>query len=179
MLKRYLTIVLGAAACASGISASAATSTVSPADRMFAMKAAQGGMAEIAAAGVAQKNSTNPVILAFAKKMIADHSMAGKKLAAIAKQNGMMLPMSMAPADVKMRATMEAMHGVDFDHAYLRGQRMGHAKMAALFEQEAATGSNPALVAFSKATLPTVKEHLALVTKDMKMKSGGMMKSSM
>lgn len=54
------------------------------ADKEFATKAAQAGIAEVAEARLALKNSTRPDIQNFARRMIADHTKAGDQLKTIA-----------------------------------------------------------------------------------------------
>ena len=65
-------------------------------------------------------------------------------------------------------AKLEVLRGNAFDHAYLTSQVAGHQKMLALMQTEASSGTDPKLVAFAKATIPTVKQHLALAQSDIK-----------
>ncbi len=124
--------------------------------------AAVAGFAEIAEAGTALKNSTDARVKSFARKMIADHSKAGRELALLAKQQGSALPNSVGPLDAKSRGTLEGLHGAQFDAAYLLHQRYAHEKTIALFKKEAAAGRDPDIVAYAKKTLPTLSEHLQM-----------------
>ena len=157
-------LVLSGAAFVS--SAAPAFAIASPADQAFVTAAAQGGMAEVADATLALTNSTDPTVLAFAKKMIADHSKANKKLAAIAKGDDYTLPSNLDSDNTQEKGALQKLKGKTFDTLYIKGQEQGHEKMEQVMRSEIATGKNPALVAFAKATLPTVEEHLSLAKSD-------------
>src|ERR1700729_2373711 len=57
-------------------------------DRLFATLAAEGGMAEVDVAKLAQQKSRNEAVIAFAKQMIDDHGKTNAQLASLAKQAG-------------------------------------------------------------------------------------------
>jgi len=61
-------------------------------DATFMKLAAQGGMAEVGEATLAQTMGQSPAVKAFAAKMLADHGKANAKLAAIAKMKSVTLP---------------------------------------------------------------------------------------
>src|SRR5438105_9310947 len=69
-------------------------------DRLFAMLAAQSGMAEVDLAKLAGQRSRNEDVAAFAKQMIQDHGKGNEKLSSLAKQAGIPLPNDLA-ADQK------------------------------------------------------------------------------
>ncbi|GAC1525726.1 MAG: hypothetical protein NVS2B8_10840 [Vulcanimicrobiaceae bacterium] len=164
MIRMLPTLLASAAFAAGPLAAQAAPNAQ---DIAFAKVAARGGMAEVTDATLAAKHSTNPVIKAFAAKMLADHGKANVELAAIARARNIALPSDLGPVNTKMKGTLEGLHGKTFDSAYLQGQRQSHVQTAALFRKEIATGSDPKLVAFAKRVLPTVDEHLALDATDL------------
>ena len=141
---------------------------------MFVHAAAQGGMAEVAAGTLAEQRSTNASVKAFAMKMVSDHTKANAKLASIAKSKDVMLPTTVGPQNMKMKAALENLHGTAFDTSYMQGQKAGHMQMETVMKTEIASGKDADLVAFAKMTLPTVQAHLALDQKDLAMMSKSM-----
>lgn len=144
-----------------------ARTTASAQDVSFARMAAQGGMAEVADATLAQTNGTSPQVKSFAAKMLVDHGKANKQLTAIAKTEQISLPSDIGPVNTKMKGTLESLKGTTFDSAYLQQQRQSHVQTAALFKKEIANGKDAKLVAFAKTVLPTVMQHLALDRQDL------------
>ena len=154
--------------------ATPASAAVSTQDAAFVRQAAQGGMAEVAAGTLAEQRSTNPNVKAFGMKMVGDHTKANAKLASIAKAKNVMLPTSVGPSNMKMKAALESVHGTAFDTSYMQGQKAGHMQMETVMKTEIASGKDADLVGFAKMTLPTVEAHLTLAEKDL-----GMMSKSM
>jgi putative membrane protein len=162
-----------AAAIAGAAPASAATTALSAQDQTFVQKAAQGGMAEVADATVVSRKTSDPAVKAFAQRMIDDHGKANAKLETIARTLGVTLPSSIGPDNSAMKGKLQNESGKTLDSTYLTGQRTAHEQTIALFKQEAQSGSNPQLVAFAKATLPTIESHLQMDEKDISSMSGG------
>ncbi len=178
--KRSFTPLAAVGAGALLLIAAPASAAVSVQDSAFVTAAAQGGMAEVAAGTLAEQRSTNTHVKAYAAKMVADHTKANAKLASIAKMKSVMLPSSLAPADMKMKGALESVHGIAFDTSYMQGQKAGHMKMETVMKMEIANGKDADLVSFAKMTLPTVEAHLELAEKDLSMMNNSMssMKSS-
>jgi putative membrane protein len=128
-------------------------------DKDFAMKAAQAGMAEIAEARIALKNSQRPDVQIFARRMIADHTKANEQLKTIAKEQGIELPNAPDDGDLMRMKQLGALAGKDFDNAYIQQEVKDHQAAVALFAQESDSGQNPQLKSFATTTLPTLKEH--------------------
>jgi putative membrane protein len=61
-------------------------------DSEFAMKAAQGGLAEVTEGQLAASKASDPKIKEFGQKMVADHGKANEELKAAAQQSGITLP---------------------------------------------------------------------------------------
>ncbi len=164
MNNKVLLGTITAAAVCFGVAVYApAVAAPSMADTTFAMKAAQGGMAEVADGKLALRKSTNANVHAIAQRMVTDHSLANAKLEAIALAEGIMLPATPAPADQAMMARQRSLAGAAFASSYLKGQATAHEMTIALFQKEIATGSDRRLVAFARNTLPTIQSHLAMI----------------
>ena len=155
MKRRILlaTLIVGAAHAAD----------ISPQDQEFFMKAAAGGMAEVAAGKLAQTKGASPEVRDFGAMMVKDHTKANEKLKSIAQGKNVTLP---TEPDAKHKATqqkLEALSGSAFDRAYVEAQVADHEATASLLERQIDAGQDPDARAFAQETLPTVSAHLATV----------------
>ncbi len=157
--------LLPLAACADNPPAPAPTVPAGPpplaaADAAFITAAAQGGLAEIQEAQLAQTMSHNARVRAFASKMTTDHSKVDDQLKQIAMTKGVMLPT--APSDMQMQqmTTLQGLMGHKFDHEYIADQVSDHQQMLQLFQTEAQTGTDPDLKTFAANSVPVLQSHL-------------------
>src|SRR5581483_9505444 len=74
------------------------------ADSTFAMKAAQGGMAEVKMGQLAEQKASSPEVKQFAQRMVTDHTKANSELKQAAAQDNITLPTSL---DSKDQATYD------------------------------------------------------------------------
>jgi len=135
----------------------------SNADKDFVMKAAEAGMAEVAEARIALKNSQRPDVQMFARRMIADHTKANEQLKTIAREQGIDMPNGPGDEDIMRMKQLSALAGKDFDNAYIQQEVKDHQAAVALFTQESDSGQNAQLKSFATTTLPTLKEHDKMV----------------
>jgi putative membrane protein len=131
-------------------------------DRLFTTLAAQGGMAEVALAKLAQQKSRNDAVTAFAKRMIDDHGKSNAQLAELAKQAGLPLPTEPAPEQLEMNQRLSTLNPTDFDVEYMRAQVIDHQKTVQLLLWVITSGQNAELQRFASRTLPDVLHHLQL-----------------
>jgi putative membrane protein len=131
-------------------------------DRLFALLAASGGMAEVGAGKLAERKGSGASVKEFAGRMVQDHTKANDQLADIAKPGNIPLPTELDPEHRAMQADLEKLSGPEFDVAYMRAQVQEHQKTAQLLEWEIGSGQDMALVHFASETLPKVLEHLQL-----------------
>jgi putative membrane protein len=141
------------------VTVAAARADVSTSDRDFVTKAAEAGLAEIAEARVALKNSQRPDVQIFARRMIADHTKAHEQLKSIAKAKGIEMPNAPSDLDLMRLKAMGALAGDDFDNAYIKQEVEDHNTAVELFVQESDDGQDAQLKSFAATTLPTLKEH--------------------
>src|SRR3954451_1943537 len=155
-----LTLIFGTAAVC--LTAVQATAQMSPADQTFATKAAAGGRAEVSLGQVATKNAASPQVRQFGQQMVIDHTQSDQELQAIARKQKVMLPEKPDAASLAKDQRLQATTGADFDAAYAAAMVEDHQKDIAEFEQEAASGKDPALKAFAEKYLPVLKHHLQM-----------------
>jgi len=132
-------------------------------DITFFVKFSAAGSTEIALAKIAQQKSKNRAVLSFASKMVADHTKADDKLAAIANAQAVSLPQVTSDNLARLQSQLGAASPKDFGTLYKADNVAGHEQALAILKTEIATGKDTALVAYAKSALPTVQRHARLV----------------
>ena len=143
-----------------------AQSSVSAADRAFLMNASEANMGEVAAGGLAAKRGASADTRALGKRYVDNHRSNQQKLVMLAQTLNISLPMHPSQADMMEMAKLKGLSGGAFDAAFLAMEEKGHMKNIMAFKHEAAASSNPTIVAYAKASLPVLEEHLQIATDD-------------
>ena len=151
-VKPYLLMV----ACAMPFAAYAG----SP-DESFYKNLAEGGLAEVSDATLAQQSATDPKLKDFAAMMIKDHTKttAGMK-AFLAKNTDLKAPTDLDQRRTGMLDNLKSAQDKDFDHTYMDQQVAAHQEMLTLMKGFADHGDNADLKAMAGKTAPTVQMHL-------------------
>ncbi len=131
-------------------------------DSTFAVKAAQGGLAEVQMGQLATQKASNSDVKAFGQQMVDDHSKANDEFKSIASRKGVTLPTSMDAKDQATYDRLSKLNGAAFDRAYMADMVKDHRTDIAEFEHEASSGSDPDIKGFASKTLPTLKHHLEM-----------------
>lgn len=139
---------------------SAAAANMAKKDNDFAMKAAQGGAAEVELGKLAQTQGADPKIKEFGEKMATDHAKADDELKTAA--SGMNLPQEPDKKQKSAEEKLSKLQGDKFDKEYARMMLKDHEEDIALFKKEANSGQDPNLKAYAQKTLPTLEEHLRM-----------------
>jgi putative membrane protein len=132
----------------------------SSADTVFAMKAAQGGMAEVKLGQLAAEKASDPDVKAFGQKMVDDHSKANDQLKSVASAENMTLPADVDAKDQSEYQKLSQLSGPAFDKAYMKGMVKDHETDVKEFQKEANSGKDPQLKQFASTTLPILQSHL-------------------
>ncbi len=143
-------------------SADAAQAVYSISTEDFARMAMSSDMFEIRSSEMAQEKAEAEAVKSFAADMIKDHEKAEADMKAAAEKGNAQLPASaeLAPKHAAMLQQLEAADGADFQTLYVDMQAQSHMEAVALFRTYAGSGDNEAIVAFAKATLPTLEGHM-------------------
>lgn len=144
----------------------------SSADRKFVTEAAMGGMKEVELGRLANERGASEAVRQFGQHMVEDHTRANQELMAAASAAGLTPP---AALDAKTRAAVQKLSrlsGAEFDREYSKMMVKDHEKAVALFEREAARGTQSDLKSFASATLPTLQGHLQMA-RDLAASTGG------
>ena len=147
----------GAASASAGSAASVAT-----ADKAFAMKAAAGGLAEVALGKLAQQNGSNDQVKQFGSRMVDDHSKANDELKQIASTKGITLPTDVDAKHKSEMAKMQKLTGAQFDRAYMDSMVKDHKEDVSDFRKESTAGKDSDIKTVAAKTLPTLQDHLKM-----------------
>lgn len=140
---------------------SVAVKDMSSQDKMFADKAATGGMMEVILGEFVSLNGENSQVKSLGKMMYDDHTKVNNELKAWATAIGYTLPSALMPEQQKMVDDMMTLKGADLDRAYTDMMVKDHKEDIALFKKEAAEGTTADLKMMADKTVPTLEQHLA------------------
>jgi len=124
-------------------------------DVNFIQKAAGGGAQEVANGNMAEKQAKSAEVKSIAARMVADHTRINKELTALANRKGVKFNTSGVKA--------QNLGSADFDKTYLKLLEETHKMDIADFERAAKSSDDSELKAWASKTLPTLKQHLAMV----------------
>ncbi len=133
---------------------------MSSGDSAFAMKAAQGGLAEVQLGKLAADKASNPDVKAFGQQMVDDHTKANDQLKSVAQQENMTLPTDLNPKDQAMYDRMSKLSGPAFDRAYVKDMVKDHETDVKEFQKESTSGKDDNIKNFASQTLPVLQGHL-------------------
>jgi len=159
MINPKLVMAAAGLLCLAAVPSMAALSS---ADKTFAEKAAQGGLAEVALGQLAAQNAASQQVKQFGQKMVTDHSQANQKLQQIAQSEHIQLPSALNSKDEALQRRLSGLKGSTFDAAYTQDMVKDHQQDIAEFRREAQSGQDPALKAFAQETLPVLEQHLQM-----------------
>ncbi len=131
------------------------------ADVAFAIKAAQGGMAEVQLGKLAAEKAESPDVKSFGQLMVDDHSKANDQLKEVAEKENMTLPTTIDAKDQALYSKLQTMSGADFDKYYMKHMVQDHEKDVKEFKKEAGNGNNQQIKTFAANTLPVLEGHLS------------------
>ena len=146
---------------ACGVHATTALSVEHPTDPQgFVQRATDANLTEIALGNLAQARSSNPAVISFATRMIADHTQANDELAALVKAKSIVAS-PMDPSGSPVVKQLGTKKGKAFDKAYADHMIHDHAAALELFQ---ANVSHPdgEIAAYVGRMLPALQEHRRL-----------------
>jgi putative membrane protein len=129
----------------------------------FINQAATGGLKEVASGKLAVTKGSSPEVKRFGARMVTDHTSANEKLLSIVKAKAYPSPPAPTASDLN-DPMLQQTSGNIFDKNYVMMMVNDHKKTVALFEHAADAVPDPDIKAFATQQLPTLKEHLAMIT---------------
>jgi len=136
---------------------------VSGGDATFVKKAADGGMAEVSLAKLAQEKASSADVKSFAAKLEKDHSQANDELKELASKKSITLPTAPSKSHQATHDRLAKLSGAEFDKAYVTTMLDDHQKDVREFQRVASGAGDADVKAFASKTLPTLKDHLQQV----------------
>jgi len=133
------------------------------ADAAFVKKAADGGMAEVALAKLAQEKASNADVKSFAATLEKDHTAANDELKEVASKKNITLPASPSKNHQALHDKLAKLSGAEFDKAYVSAMLEDHQKDVREFARVSSASGDADVKAFATKTLPTLKDHLKQV----------------
>jgi putative membrane protein len=149
-------------ASASGSESVSGSAGVAAEDSHFARQACQAGAAEMEIGKLAAQNTRNRDVRRFASTLSKDHARAEKELAAIFARKEIAPEPQLADSFQHSLQRLAEMKGGAFDAAFKEQVIADHEKAIALFEKQAAEGSDSDLKAFAQRRLPHLRDHLEM-----------------
>jgi len=134
----------------------------SSADTTFAMKAAQGGMAEVKLGQLAVDKASSPDVKAFGQRMIDDHTKLNDQMKQVASQENMSLPTDLDAKDQAEYNKLSQLSGTAFDKAYMKDMVKDHQMDIKEFQKESNSGQDPQLKQLASTALPILQSHLQM-----------------
>ena len=144
----------------------------SGADAAFVKKAADGGMAEVALAKLAQEKASSSDVKSYAAKLEKDHTQANDELKEVAGKKNITLPTAPSAKHQAMHDKLAKLSGAEFDKAYVAAMLEDHQKDVREFARVSSGSGDADVKAFATKTLPTLKDHLQQV-QDLSKTMGG------
>ena len=147
---------------------SASPSSVMPPDLDFVLKAASGGMEEVALGNLAAQKAAGAQTKQLASMIVQEHTVANEELMAIAGRKAITIPQTTSPASQTVAASMSELNGQKFDMAYVTQQHGAHLATVALFEHASMHATDADVKAYAQKYLPKIKAHTAEIEKQVK-----------
>lgn len=126
----------------------------------FLVKAADGGIAEVNAAKLAQDKGTNAGVKRFAAMMVQDHTGANTEVKKLAAARNVTIPETPSEDNQKKAAKLAEKTGKNFDKDFMDMMVDDHKKTIDLFEDIQKKSTDTEVKNFVTNTLPALRTHL-------------------
>src|SRR5690349_19870457 len=132
-------------------------------DKKFVKDATMGSMTEVELGKLASEKASSDAVKEFGKKMVEDHGKATEELKKAAAQAKVSVPDSLDSKHQSRIDRLSKLSGADFDRAYIKELLKDHQRDVKDFQDEAQTGTDPAVRTIAAKLLPTLQQHLDAV----------------
>ena len=137
-----------------------APAPLTPQDRDFLERAAQGNNAEIAIGRLVNGHAVRREVIALGRMIAAEHEVSQHVLIAIAAKKNIALPTNLGEHQSSYDRLVDLQRD-DFDRGFVQTMIDEHSMAIELFKAEANGGADPDLKEYAAASLPNLESHLA------------------
>jgi putative membrane protein len=123
----------------------------------FVEQATQQELTAIELSKVAQKNSTNPAVIKFARGIVRDDEEDARRLRDLATRKGMSVSQSLDPEHAALVRRLGSRNGSELDAEYAKDMASGGEKGIALYQTET-SASDGDLAAYAQNSLPAMEQ---------------------
>lgn len=132
-------------------------------DYKFAVKASQGGQAEVTLGQLAAQKAEDPAVKQFAQRVVDDHTKANQQLNQILAQKGASVPdETITGSEQREVNRLQKLSGAEFDKAYIGHLLRDNKKDVKEFQNKSDDAKDPDIRTFATTTLPVIQDHLKM-----------------
>jgi putative membrane protein len=131
-------------------------------DQTFIKEAAQGGLMEVQAGQLAQRQGQSSEIKQLGQRLAQDHSKANAELMQIAQTKGITLEKTLDAKHKTHLQELSAKQGAEFDKTFAKQALKHHKKSISKFEKASEQSQDLQLKGFAQKTIPVLREHLRM-----------------
>jgi len=139
-------------------------------DSRFMMYTARDGLFHVEAGKLAAERGSSEDVKKFGQHAVEHHSQINDELMKLMGTKGVTPPKSMNKRERESIDKLAKLSGPAFDKAYIEMETKHHSKDLSAFQKEAKDGKDPDVKAWAAKTVPTIEEHLKMLTDLSKMK---------
>jgi putative membrane protein len=139
-----------------------ASPTLSTDDTTFLNEAGRAGITEVTFGQLARAQGHSAAVRDYGLRMTVDHTTSNQQLTRIAEAKGITLTNTVDLEHQAVYDRIAGLRGRAFDHAYLDNEVADHTAALALYQTEAARGTDPQVRAFAARGVPGIEAHLTL-----------------
>ena len=159
MKLRMLTALCATALCGASVArAQAPTDT----DKHFVRDAIEGGNGEVELGHLAQQKAGSADVKEFGQKMVTDHTRLGEQMKTVAASIGVTAPSGTSVGGMATMAELKLLSGDSFDKAYIKAMVKAHREDLQAFQNEASSGTSPAVRDAARKGAAVVQHHLTM-----------------
>lgn len=141
---------------------SGGTSSLSSSDRQFLTQSAQDSLLEFASSQLAVQKAQNPQLVQYAMRLLNDHTEYNQRLLMLARQKGLVLPVTLDQQQRSKLAQLERLSGAAFDREYTREADQANTQDVNQLQRQAQSTQDQDVQTFISEVLPTQQQHQQL-----------------
>ena len=131
---------------------------MSGSDAAFVQRAVQEHLAELQLSKIAQNNSTNPVVINFARSTVRNETQANRVLRDLAAKKGIPVPEVPDPEHAAMLKILGSKSGSELDAYYTKDMARTDDEVIQLYQSKSSDNDRE-LASYAQSALPQEEEH--------------------